>query len=528
MSFNTFIQHIKSEKYRQLGFWKFSENGIPLNPIHWFQFADDAAVITGQEKENQILLNRFTVWCQWAQMIIRVDKCSTFGIRKQITKSIQYLPKLFINNCLVPRVELGKSFRYLGRYFDFNMSDEDHKSEVYDTLTNILNEIDNLPLHPKNKILLYSRYVLSKISWHFTVSDIGKTWVNEKLDNIASTYIRKWLELPISATLSNVLLPRNKCGLNIILPSTKFLQCQTVSRKALKTSPNEATNNLWKDTSNYKNVQYDSYKNTKDVLTTIRKQHEEKLQQNMISQGSFFSNIIKHSTLSFNSIWSSVQSKLPKNIFNFTIRYINNTLPTRKNLLKWGISATSECSFCLESESLLYVVAGCKTYLNQGRFTWRHDSVLNFIASTLKSVDHSNLYADLPGYISPSVLTGDELRPDLLITLENKCIYVLELTIGFESNLLTNVTRKQQKYQDLINEQHKNYEKVKFINLSISSLGVFSHSSLDFIEMLNDLKFDEQCRKYSVRKIINMCIRSSYYIFCKRNQEWNNPQLMSY
>ena len=528
MSFNTFIQHIKSEKYRQLGFWKFSENGIPLNPIHWFQFADDAAVITGQEKENQILLNRFTVWCQWAQMIIRVDKCSTFGIRKQITKSIQYLPKLFINNCLVPRVELGKSFRYLGRYFDFNMSDEDHKSEVYDTLTNILNEIDNLPLHPKNKILLYSRYVLSKISWHFTVSDIGKTWVNEKLDNIASTYIRKWLELPISATLSNVLLPRNKCGLNIILPSTKFLQCQTVSRKALKASPNEATNNLWKDTSNYKNVQYDSYKNTKDVLTTIRKQHEEKLQQNMISQGSFFSNIIKHSTLSFNSIWSSVQSKLPKNIFNFTIRYINNTLPTRKNLLKWGISATSECSFCLEPESLLHVVAGWKTYLNQGRFTWRHDSVLNFIASTLKSVDHSNLYADLPGYISPSVLTGDELRPDLLITLENKCIYVLELTIGFESNLLTNVTRKQQKYQDLINEQHKNYEKVKFINLSISSLGVFSHCSLDFIEMLNDLKFDEQCRKYCVRKIINICIRSSYYIFCKRNQEWDDPQLMSY
>jgi hypothetical protein len=28
-----------------------------LNPIHWFQFADDAAVITGQDYENQHLLN---------------------------------------------------------------------------------------------------------------------------------------------------------------------------------------------------------------------------------------------------------------------------------------------------------------------------------------------------------------------------------------------------------------------------------------------------------------------------------------
>ena len=276
MSFNTFIQHIKSEKYSQLGFWKFSENGKPLNPFHWFQFADDAAVISGQENENQLLLNRFTLWCQWAHMIIRVDKCSTFGIKKDLTKSIQYLPKLFINNCLVPRVDIGKSFRYLGRYFDFNMTDEDHKSEIYETLANILKEIDDLPLHPKNKILLYSRYALSKISWHFTVSDISKTWVIEKLESTVSTYIRKWLELPISATLSNVLLPQNKFGLNVILPSTKFLQCQSVSRKALKLSPNEEIKSLWKDTSCYKNIQYDTYQNTKHVLNSIRQEHEDR------------------------------------------------------------------------------------------------------------------------------------------------------------------------------------------------------------------------------------------------------------
>ena len=57
LCFNTFLQHIKSEKYRQFGFsLKF------LNPIHWFQFADDAAVIlSGQESENQHLINRFII-----------------------------------------------------------------------------------------------------------------------------------------------------------------------------------------------------------------------------------------------------------------------------------------------------------------------------------------------------------------------------------------------------------------------------------------------------------------------------------
>lgn len=100
-----------------------------LNPLHWFQFADDAAVITGQESENQHL-NRFAIWCKWADMIIRVDKCSTFGIKKSITKSIQYLPKLLINNQLIPKINIGESFQYLGRHFDFHMSNVNHKTEV--------------------------------------------------------------------------------------------------------------------------------------------------------------------------------------------------------------------------------------------------------------------------------------------------------------------------------------------------------------------------------------------------------------
>ena len=39
LCFNNFVQHIKSEKYQQFGFsYKL------LNPTHWFQFADDAAL----------------------------------------------------------------------------------------------------------------------------------------------------------------------------------------------------------------------------------------------------------------------------------------------------------------------------------------------------------------------------------------------------------------------------------------------------------------------------------------------------
>ena len=115
----TLIHHISQEKLKNCGFSLSS-----LYPVHWFQFADDAAVITGLESENQLLLNHFTRWCSWAGMIIRVDKCSTFGMKRASASYVHYLPKLLINKRVVPEVENGKSFRYLGRFFNYFMDNK--------------------------------------------------------------------------------------------------------------------------------------------------------------------------------------------------------------------------------------------------------------------------------------------------------------------------------------------------------------------------------------------------------------------
>ena len=62
----------------------------------------------------------------------------------------------------------------------------------------------------------------------------------------------------------------------------------------------------------------------------------------------------------------------------------NSSLPTGQNLVRWNLSPTSDCRNCLQRETLLHVVARCKSYLD--RFTWRHDSVLNFLTKTLLPV----------------------------------------------------------------------------------------------------------------------------------------------
>ena len=187
------------------------------------------------------------------------------------------------------------------------MSNNNHKTELTTLVNELMTDIDSKPLHPRNKLLVYSRYVLSKLSWHFTIATLSKTWVIENIDPVVNQYIRKWLEIPISGTLSTVFLTCNKFGQSIYPPSVKFIQCQTVLRKALKLSPNQSINELWKSTNTHTNIQYDFYNSTKEVLKDFRSEHEDKLKNQLTCQVSFFSNVTKFSLSHLNKVWSTAQ-----------------------------------------------------------------------------------------------------------------------------------------------------------------------------------------------------------------------------
>ena len=125
------------------------------------------------------------------------------------------------------------------------------------------------------------------------------------------------------------------------------------------------------------------------------------------------------------------------------------TTPSQlKRIYKDGVySSNADCSLCLGSETLLHVVAGCQSCLE--RFTWRYNSVLNFLAEIPLQAEY-RIFADRPGFNNPSIITGERYRPDLLLENTNKSVlYIIELTIGFESNLESNAHRKKTKYKHL-------------------------------------------------------------------------------
>ena len=69
---------------------------------------------------------------------------------------------------------------------------------------------------------------------------------------------------------------------------------------------------------------------------------------------------------------------------------------------------------------------------------------------------------------------------------------------------------------------------VKFVNHSLSSLGVFSDECSTFLDMMDDIGIDKKQQLYIIKKMTDIAIRATYYIFCCRNRNWESPDLMQF
>ena len=405
------------------------------------------------------------------------------------------------------------------------MSSEQHKVSMLSKLKELLHTVDQLPLHPKNKIKIYSRYILPKLSWDLTISDVTVTWVKQVLDPVLKGYIRQWLEIPISGTLDILSLSKEKLGIGIINVSDRFMQCQVTLRNCLKNSINSDVRKIHANTSKGPNLKIDSVTSTKEMIKDLRLEKEIKV-STLTTQSLVIKAVWNNTMKEMRPAWHNVLHILPRNIYSFCLRYLNNTLANGTNLLKWGRTDSALCPACQSPQTLGHVISGCKVHLNELRYNFRHDSILLNIVKSVSHRENVLIYSDLQGYPSPSIITGISYRPDIIFVILKK-LFVIELTSGFETNIVKNAEIKDIRYRSIIADLRLCYD-VKYLNLSMGALGTFGHSCKRFKKFFGELGLNKQDIAFLIDKIINVCIRSTYYIFCKRNSAWESPELMSW
>jgi hypothetical protein len=118
---------------------------------------------------------------------------------------------------------------------------------------------------------------------------------------------------------------------------------------------------------------------------------------------------------------------LPCGVLKFTLNASIDTLPTFTILKRWGKHASVNCHLCGNTvkQTLFHVLVHCNHTMDQGKMTWRDNSVLKHIASCLKSALESlgtvEVYCDLEGLqapgggLIPALVMAQTQRPDLVI-----------------------------------------------------------------------------------------------------------------
>ena len=232
--------------------------------------------------------------------------------------------------------------------------------------------------------------------------------------------------------------------------------------------------------------------------------------------------------------WKSFMWDIPQGVLKFAINAGINTLPSADNLKRWGKRVSDRCGFCGNIQTLAHILSNCASALDQGRFTWRHDSVLKTVVSFVNQRLRNgfSLFSDLHGFqaphggvIPPNILVTS-LRPDIFLINEDTRIAVLfELTCPWEKNIERDHTYKEEKYSPLVADLSREYQVFQF-SVEVSARGFISKENKARIKAFS-LKCCE-ARNAEIQNLIKMCSKAalltSFSIFSARNEpSWSSP-----
>ena len=180
-------------------------------------------------------------------------------------------------------------------------------------------------------------------------------------------------------------------------------------------------------------------------------------------------------------------------------------------------------------------MTGCSVALVQGRYTWRHDSVLQVFVHGLQKhlPEFFKLYADLPGYLAsvsppstiPIKLSTSLSRPDLVLVSEDS-IYLFELTIPTKTqqHLLTARARKENRYGSLLYDDLQSTGLV--VDLISIEIGHFMQETL--AQMATTCCVSKKTVRSLFKQAACIAISCSYGIFNSRaSLEWDLLDLLT-
>ena len=564
-------------------------------------FMDDLNLLSSSVAGAQDLLARCTTALTWDGMDFRADKSRCFVVVKG--KSMNSTPFCVSKpsdptdfSSYIPSIH-SMPIRFLGRTIDGSISDRKAIDELDQKLSSGLTMIDKSSFKGPQKLWILQHLLIPRIQWPLLIYEVSMCHAF-KLEQKISTYIRKWLGLHRSTSSICFYSSSSPCPLPVKSLTSILKSCKISGHLLLRDSQDplvsgnkiEIKSGQWKvgkavesseselrfrrirgppqfgkaglgiTTKKAMPTEKSSREYRKLISDTSKEIDEETnmskaLQLKVQGQWTRWENYVKNDIS-----WKSVLA-MPPNLLSFCLSSTYDVLPSPSNLKRWHICSEASCFLCgKEVCTTSHVLGACTTSLNQGRFTFRHDSVLTVIVESLASFINDlppppkanfhkvsfvkagkfrakvrakettgilhlandwKLVSDLGnGFIFPGHIAITALRPDVVIFSDKlKRIIIIELTCPCEENMEHWHSMKFCKYSGLIHIISSNGWIVDFFAIEVGARGYCARSATSCLKKLG---FTNKLAFSAAKKFGEASMKASFYIWLARNsKEWS-------
>lgn len=555
------------------------ERGVSVSSMK--AFMDDITVVEERFEDAMGVIGKLDQAVEWGCMKFKPSKCRSLVIvRGKVKDSV-----VMVAGEEIPSVK-QRGVKSLGRWYKYPVSDRARGKEFEKEVEDGLEKIDRSWLRGKWKCWCYHHVLLPKLLWPLLVYEIPLSKV-EAMEKRINSFVRKWLGVP--RCLSSVALYGRTTMLQLPFVSIvdEFKVGKVRLQLMLRESSDWATKlvepelyagKIWSVVEAVNEaesrVRFDEIKGNvqqgksglgwrrwtllneghrQAVCQEVRSMQEEKRREKtaqLKSQGRSmgWEGVIERK-LAWNDIWKMDMVRV-----GFLLKSVWDCLPTKRNLKLWKYVDSSKCERCGEQENLEHVLCACKPALAEGRYTWRHNRVLEVVAEILrenvmidddenkirfvregevcqkgektglKKGEEWEVMVDLKErLVFPQEIVITNLRPDMvLINRKLKKVVMVELTVPWEDRMGDAHTRKTSKYEALRQECEDGGWNAGCFAIEVGCRG-FAGQSVRALFQARGIK--GRRLRQALEKVAEAAEKASAWLWLKRGDVWKRGEM---
>ena len=542
---------------------------------------DDITTTTETMVQTSYLLDKLIPKLHWAGLYEKVEKCRALVIIKGEVSA----KNIKINGKPIQSIQEAP-VRFLGKWYNASLNERDQIEGIVKGVKADLKKVERCRLPGRYKAWMIQHMLMPRLMWPLSIYNVPMTTV-DLIQRLITQSLKRWLGLP--KTLSTACFYSKSAKLqfpytelseevkaakarNLVTLAESNDECIKGAkilvdggRKAdtpkeveeakskLRHKDITGTGNKGLEGLGMRKSQYFCKATKKEqrnmIVKEIRDKEEDRRRVKIVSQGKQGAMTrweVPEHRLSHREILGTTETRI-----KFLTKAVYDLLPTPANKNKW-YGEDERCNLCNERGTLNHILSGCRTALSQGRYTWRHNKVLQelyervrekastcnaktaqqrkktiaFVKAGEKKPNQEpcvrNSYfdtatdwqvmVDLKGSLRiPSNITITNLRPDMvLVSQSTQQLGIVELTVPNENRIEVSSELKKAKYAPLVEEVR---QKGWRVNIWAVEVGCKGFPARSLTVLLRDVGYTGKERKNILRKVGDVAEEASRAIW---------------